>query len=297
MSYFSNMPVINYPIKVNGKPKVVNARNILVRAKFLDYVKDTQSAYLTYTIRDGERPDTLSNRVYGRPDLHWVILLFNEIINPMFEWPLSSHDLQKASEDKYRGRTLFIDSKRTYYGSSVAPAVQANEELWYEPGQTVTKDGVVGVVKSWDPDLYKVVIEETVTGGTFTPTENVDSVTNETRDLVHARSDGIYIYAPLGRYVSDNLYAVHHFENLDDGMMVDHHSLLTSSSGELIQTSILDRYTVTGTDVFSLADMTVKAVTNYEYAVRKNEELRTIKMLRPEMMDIVVKDMRRVFGE
>lgn len=114
---------------------------------------------------------------------------------------------------------------------------------------------------------------------------------------MHARSDGIYIYAPLGRYVSDNLYAAHHFENVDNGMMVDHHLLLTLSSGELIQTSILDRYAVSGVDVFTLADMTVKAVTNYEYEIQRNEQLRTIKMLRPEMMDMVVKDMRSVFGE
>ena len=297
MSYFANMPVINYPIKVNGKTKVVNAKNILVRAKFLEYVKNTQSSYLTYVIRDGERPDTLANRVYGRSDLHWIILLFNEIINPLFEWPISSQDLQRVVQEKYKGRTLIIDSKRTYYGSSVGPAAQANEELWYEPGQTLVKDGVVGIVKSWDPDLYKIVIEENITGESFTPTENVDSVTNETRDLIHGRSDGVYIYAPLGRYISDNVNAVHHFENVDDGMMVDHHSLLSSESGELIQTSILDRYATKGIDVFSIAGSTIRVVTNYEHEVRRNESLRTIKMLRPEMLDIVVKDMRRVFGE
>jgi len=108
-NYFSNMPTITYPLTVNGKVKYVEARDILVRAKIVDFLKNTQSSYLDYTIRDGERPETLANRVYGQSEYHWIILLFNETIDPLFEWPISSQDLLAAIEKKYEGKTLFID--------------------------------------------------------------------------------------------------------------------------------------------------------------------------------------------
>jgi hypothetical protein len=90
VAYFGNFPNLAYPIVIDGKTVRINAKNITVRAKFLDYVKTSQVSYRDYTIKDGDRPDTLSYRLYGRSDLHWVILIFNEILNPFFDWPLTS---------------------------------------------------------------------------------------------------------------------------------------------------------------------------------------------------------------
>ena len=116
MAYFSNMTVFNYPFVVNGRTEYISSRNIMVRAKFLDYFKNTQAAYLDYTVRDGERPETLAHRVYGSSDLHWVILLFNEILDPLFTFPLSTNDLAAAVDKKYSGVTLFVDLKNDDQG-------------------------------------------------------------------------------------------------------------------------------------------------------------------------------------
>jgi hypothetical protein len=294
MPYFSNMPTLDYPLKINGKTVLINARNILVRAKIIDRIKSTQAAYLNYTIRDGERPETLAARVYGQPDLHWVVLLFNEILDPLFEWPLSSNDLESAVNTKYTGKTLFIDLKRVNFerGGIVS---RAKEELWFEVGGTVTQGNAEGKVLAWDPNLYKIVIEQT-SGTNFSTTPSVTNPQSEYMDLIHRRSDGVVLYAPIGRVVDDNRYAVHHFEDSETGEVVDHHSILTTANGELVDSSVMEFYAVYSNELIRLPNRDVVAVSNYQHEIASNDSKRNIKMMRPELIDLVIKDMRKIFG-
>ena len=95
MGYFNYLQNINYRDE-NGNYSI--AKNILTRGKILDTIKQSQSGYLEYTIRDEERPETIAQRVYGRSDYHWIILLFNEILDPYFNWPMSMHEMEKHME-------------------------------------------------------------------------------------------------------------------------------------------------------------------------------------------------------
>jgi len=295
MPYFSEMPTFNYPDFVGGKLKQVNSRNILVRAKIIDYIKRTQAAYLNYTIKDGERPDTVAYKVYGQSEMHWLILLFNEIIDPIFEWPLSTQDLNNAIGNQYSGKTLFIDLRRVLM--SIGGVPQSNrlfDGIWYKVGGTVTQGNAVGTVMSWDPNLYKIVIRQDSTAS-FKVTPNITDPTSQFTDLVHDRGDGFVIKAPVGKVVDDNKYAVHHFENADTGETQDHHALIQNSDGALLDASILDYYAVYGSEVLPLPGKTVVSVSNYQHEVTKNDLKRTIKIMRPELMDVVVKDLRKIF--
>lgn len=81
MSYFSSFPIT--PIILDKENlNIVQARNILIRAKFSDYIKNIDSLFYDYLIKDGEKPETLSYKLYGRSDYHWLILMFNELIDP-----------------------------------------------------------------------------------------------------------------------------------------------------------------------------------------------------------------------
>ena len=291
MAYFANMPVFDYPFIVNGRTERISSRNIMVRAKFLDYVKNTQTTYLNYIIRDGEKPETLAHRVYGSSDLHWVILLFNEILDPLFGWPVSSYDLESAVNTKYSGVALFIDMKNVQLSAGQATLTKANEELWYEVGSKVTQGTAIGIVESWDPCLYKIVIKQTSVAN-FVNTPDVTNLTNTTRDLVHVRGDGVTLYSAVGRVVN-NKYAVHHFVDVNTGEVMDQHA---TGDGGLLDSSIIDRYAVLGMEIIPLVGRTVAYVSNYQHEIERNDALRSIKMMRPELMDIVIRDMREVFG-
>lgn len=315
MAYFDNMPTINYPLVVNGKTKFINARNITVRAKFLGYVKNTQTAYLTYTIQDGERPETLAHRAYGRADLHWVILLFNEILDPMFEWPLSTHDLDATVEDKYPGKAVFIDLNRAAYSKN--GIIRKNDqEIWYEIGSRVTQSQgayvASGTVIGWDPNLYKVIIRQDDNSPNFKTTANITDPSKTIKDLgaclIHNRSDGVQIVAPIGRVVDINKYSVHHFVYTDTNETVDHHGKLEyrivdesdPNKTQLILSSALERYAIYGKDSFSLsvggATREIALVTNYQHEIEQNEAKRHIKVMRSELINVVVKDLRSIFN-
>lgn len=98
MSYFSNFPLLYYPNPLGGL-KVVS--DITIRNDFLKKIKENKNAYFEYTIEDGEKPETIADRYYGDPELHWIILYMNDIIDPFYDLPLSGENFEKFLTEKY----------------------------------------------------------------------------------------------------------------------------------------------------------------------------------------------------
>ena len=64
-------------------------------------VIDNAVTFEKHTIGDTERPDTTSFLVYGDVKYDWIIFLTNKMMNPYFDWPLSSQDFTKMIRGKY----------------------------------------------------------------------------------------------------------------------------------------------------------------------------------------------------
>ena len=127
MSYFSNFPITSI-VRDANELTVVQARNILVRAKFSNYIKNNDSLFDDYLISDGEKPETLAYQVYGRSDLHWIILLFNEMINPYYDWPLSQKELDSQLDYKYPGIAVYVSDTFVYSDGAKAELPIINTE-------------------------------------------------------------------------------------------------------------------------------------------------------------------------
>jgi hypothetical protein len=99
MAYFTNFPKGYYDIKGNGQVKLVTdlMRRIKVRSK----IRDEASLYQTYDVPNGERPETTAFKHFGDTELHWVILMTNDITDAYYEWPLSEQDFETYVRDKY----------------------------------------------------------------------------------------------------------------------------------------------------------------------------------------------------
>ena len=72
-------------------------RRVKVRAKILDEV----SLYDTYDVPSGERPEMTAFKHFGDTELHWIILLTNDVTDAYYGWPLSDQDFEKYVTDKY----------------------------------------------------------------------------------------------------------------------------------------------------------------------------------------------------
>jgi len=97
MNYFENFPTTNYDF--GGAP--VTLVHILRRFSVNKLVKDNIRVYQDYRIVDGDTPDTLANQWYGDSNKYWIILLFNDIVNPFYDWPLIHDNLVQYSLNKY----------------------------------------------------------------------------------------------------------------------------------------------------------------------------------------------------
>lgn len=96
--FFNNFPKITY----NG----VTARNILLKSALVSEVFSSADAFYPYIVREGYRPDTVSNKVYNTPFLDWLVYYSNVIVDPYYEWPLDSADFKAFLEKKY-GDTMY----------------------------------------------------------------------------------------------------------------------------------------------------------------------------------------------
>ena len=99
MSYFKDFPTISYD--ATGDKNFKKIRDITTRIKFKTAIQNTSALFAKYNVKDGETPEAIAFREYGDPTLHWIVLVFNDILDPRYDWPLSQRDLNKFVKNKY----------------------------------------------------------------------------------------------------------------------------------------------------------------------------------------------------
>ena len=108
MAYFKELPNILYPNLLPSINKIedrIPVKNIFKRSKLRDDVDQAITAFDYFYIEHGMRPDMVAQRLYDDPELDWVILSTNNIINIRDQWPLEHNDLHEYMLDKYGSET------------------------------------------------------------------------------------------------------------------------------------------------------------------------------------------------
>lgn len=96
---FQEFPKVNYDIKKNGKLETVT--NIMLRFKITQAIQSRKVVYYDYTVQEGDRPDIIAYKYYEDSTLDWLVLMANNIIDPVYDWPLNSRSFEKFIIDKY----------------------------------------------------------------------------------------------------------------------------------------------------------------------------------------------------
>ena len=99
MSYFSKFPMMIYDMKNNGNFKLLP--DILRRVKQRSAIKSGQFIFDTYDVRNGERPEDIAYKWFGDAELHWVILMTNNVTDRYYDWPMSDAQFEVYLDDKY----------------------------------------------------------------------------------------------------------------------------------------------------------------------------------------------------
>jgi hypothetical protein len=147
--YFNYFPKTFYTSNndVNGVEAITN---IIARFAFDSQLKENTSAFYPYQVQDSDTPEIIADKYYGNVEYHWVVLLFNNIIDPQFDWPLKSDTLID-----------YIDKKYTANGTANTP----------------TQSGLSWALSENNVQGYFKVITTTANDGTIT-TEKITIAAN-----------------------------------------------------------------------------------------------------------------------
>ena len=104
MAYFRELPDLYYQSPLSDRTsskEYVRIKNLFRRVKLRDDLQNVFTLFNKYSIRQGERPDTIAEKLYGSSDLDWVVMMTAGIVNLHDQWPLSDYDLYRYVENKY----------------------------------------------------------------------------------------------------------------------------------------------------------------------------------------------------
>jgi hypothetical protein len=87
--YFRNFPNIQYAVSANkaGIPTYINIKDYFNLLKVRDDIFREETLYAPYTIQNGQRPEQISEAIYGDAQFYWVILQVNDITDYYSQWP------------------------------------------------------------------------------------------------------------------------------------------------------------------------------------------------------------------
>jgi|LWDU01.1.fsa_nt_gi hypothetical protein len=167
--YFSLHPKTIY----NNKEIV----NIFTRVilNFTNIVNE--NAYEIYDIKDNESPEALAYKLYGDSELHWVLLIINNIVDVNKDWAMSNEDFNNYVDLKYPIKEFnSID-----HGYDALDEIYIDHHYEDEDGDIVDKP-----VLDWESMVFFDVILES---GNNTLVNDILLLENDTGNLINEEYD------------------------------------------------------------------------------------------------------------
>tara|TARA_B100000579_G_C22464253_1_gene680381 strand:- start:30 stop:683 length:654 start_codon:yes stop_codon:yes gene_type:complete len=104
MAYFDSHPNLILPSfspNRNSTKDYYITKNLFRRGKIREDFFQNAVAFEKFLIIGDDRPDNVAEEIYGDPELDWVVLISNNILNVRDEWPMSQYDFQRYLDNKY----------------------------------------------------------------------------------------------------------------------------------------------------------------------------------------------------
>jgi len=98
VKYFDTLPKL---IRTDTNLNSTVITNILARASIIPRLFDNPALYYLYDVQDGDTPETVAHKYYGDTYRYWIVLMMNQMLDPQWDWPLSSSNLEIYIADKY----------------------------------------------------------------------------------------------------------------------------------------------------------------------------------------------------
>lgn len=275
-NYFENFGLQQY----GDKNEV--SRKLTTRANIAQSVMKQTSAFYPYTIKQGERPDTLSFLYYSKPDLEWLIFFANDIIDPYYDWYLTPEQLNAYVVKKYG--SIAVAQTRTRHYETVWVGQDVN--ITVDAYSALTANTTVNLRKYWEPnvdDFDKVISYRRKKLSLTTTTNQIISLpianTNGTfiigEDVY--QQDGSTITASASLLTANSTYATAQHVT---GSFVTTRSIIGADSAA--NTTLTDSPIVLKQNIPTQELIYWSPVSYYDYEDQLNESRKNLKLISSE---------------
>lgn len=282
--FFNSIPDFLYPdFKVAGKYKL--SKNIFRRVRSRDSFNAVYASSTSYTIQEGETPDSIAYDQYGDSEWFWTILILNNIINVNEMWPMAADELDRYIQKKYgsyenKPRHWETTEIRDINGSVAIPAGVIVEMFQDKPEQSQTN-----YVPKIKKEYIKYVSQDSSKGSTTITLSNVeDLLVNDilniqaSTKITNISGTTITIDKPLEYNVGEGFQI--NFSRYENWTREYIYSISKDING--VVTSTVKRT--------ATAD-TLREVTNRDYEYELNELKKEIKLPRSNFLSMLEREL------
>lgn len=204
MGYFKELPNLQYLSQlpdISTNEDYITVKNLFKRAKIRTDIINIITAFDYYQIQDNQRPEIIASKLYGDPELDWVILITNNITNVREQWPLSNNDLHKYILDKY-GSEEALSSVHHYettevkdeYNRLVMPSgLEVDEDFSISYTSLSNLSITTNPVKAITNHEYEIAINEDKRKIRVLKTQYLSVVITDLRNMMKYGSSSDYI--------------------------------------------------------------------------------------------------------
>lgn len=133
MQYFDTLPKI---IHTNDNGVSTIMTNLMARVSIMPEILKNPMVYYKYDVQEGDTPEIIAHKYYDDPYRYWIVLFANKMLDPQWDWPLSSLQFNEYVNDKY-GENL---NDIHHYEKVITKTTRGTDD-----DQTVTEKFVISI--------------------------------------------------------------------------------------------------------------------------------------------------------
>ena len=304
--FFNKFPKITYENNL--------AINLLARVTMSKLALNSKQAYYDYTIVEGTRPDNLSYNYYDNSDYVWLIGLANQIVDPYYDFPISTENLNILITKKYgsianaqniikffRTNWLADESRIT---TAAYSALGVGEQKYWAPEINQNNSIIAYVRKKEDWVVTTNKIQQlSIDNASFNllSEDNYEIISEDTSNIVvdytpETVPDNKFV---AGELVSQNGVTFATVVTSSETTLVIQHISGTAVTGEITGLTSGASGTVASLNTISInipAEELIywEFVSVYDYEVEQNAKKRNIKLIDNRFADSATKELKNL---
>jgi hypothetical protein len=98
MLYFDTFPLV---VASDYKNNAILLTNLMARVQIIPSLLRNPLLFYSYDLKESDRPDIIAHKYYDDSNKYWMVLFANEIMDPLYDWPLTSQQFDAYLKNKY----------------------------------------------------------------------------------------------------------------------------------------------------------------------------------------------------